>query len=541
MSVFSFIVLLPINFTGGGHLNAQDLKGYVGSLLFTDFLRFTMANVTGGSPKLWVHCFAAYLLSGIVMRELVVEYNAFNNIRHRYMLCKEPHLRTVLVTNIPRHLRSHRKIRNYFKHVYPEAVKNVTICQNLIELEKLVLKRNGVLSRIEKELLILCRNEKRKLVGNSRLESCRPANCCVDVGIMGAAQERLAGLYSNLETLNDSIEREQKRRRRVMGRLDRMDAVVGRKDIDYLLATPFMDDDKSLTSGSSKSMFGSSVRSSTQSLAIAGGGGSDRFRYSLHPGDPAQNSVRTRPFNKAKQALKRYSRSVFDVNLFGKSSRNVVDSESTTATQVNAQRGHRRNSSGKSYTPEHEAIEHHTNEVSDKAFVEMKTFTASTIAIQSMHSSKPGAMEVNTAPEPRDILWQNVYVTKGAKRTRGYIAGVLVIAIVTFYIIPVALVSLLVSESALISFSPRLAQLDQASAFFASSLALVQPITLTVIQQLLPPLFIQISKAEGLISFSEVQMKAFSRYFMFQVLNVFLVTAIAGSIFDTLAIILENP
>jgi len=36
-------------------------------------------------------------------------------------------------------------------------------------------------------------------------------------------------------------------------------------------------------------------------------------------------------------------------------------------------------------------------------------------------------------------------------------------------------------------------------------------------------------------------MKAFSRYFMFQVLNVFLVTAIAGSIFDTLAIILENP
>ena len=62
-----------------------------------------------------------------------------------------------------------------------------------------------------------------------------------------------------------------------------------------------------------------------------------------------------------------------------------------------------------------------------------------------------------------------------------------------------------------------------------------------MIQQLLPPLFIQISKAEGLISFSQVQMRAFSRYFTFQVLNVFLVTAIAGSIFDTLAIILSNP
>ena len=51
----------------------------------------------------------------------------------------------------------------------------------------------------------------------------------------------------------------------------------------------------------------------------------------------------------------------------------------------------------------------------------------------------------------------------------------------------------------------------------------------------------QIAKAEGLVAFSEVQMNAFSRYFLFQVLNVFLVNAVAGSIFDTLAIILENP
>jgi len=542
MSVFSFIVLLPINFTGGGHLNAQDLKGYVGSLLFTDFLRFTMANVTGGSPKLWVHCAAAYLLSGIVMRELVVEYNAFNNIRHRYMLCKEPHLRTVLVTNIPRHLRSQRKIRNYFKHVYPEAVKNVTICQNLIELEKLVLQRNSVLSRIEKELLILCRNEKRKLVGNSIVESCRPANCCVDVGIMGAAQERLAGLYSSLETYNDKIELEQRRRKRVMGRLDRMEAVVGRKDIDYLLATPFMDDRSpgGWSSASQSTVFSGGEEDRRSSA----GGFRERTRR-----EPSQRELRTRPFARAKQAINRYSRSVFDVNLFGKTARHVFDAESVSnvsthytptdksgGTLASPKSG---SSSNRNIKADH--IEDHTNEVSDKAFIEMKTFTASTIAIQSMHSSKPGAMEVTTAPEPRDILWQNVYVTKGAKRTRGYIASALVIIIVAFYIIPVALVSLLVSESALVSFSPRLAQLDQASAFFASSLALVQPITLTVIQQLLPPLFIQISKAEGLISFSEVQMKAFSRYFMFQVLNVFLVTAIAGSIFDTLAIILENP
>ena len=50
-----------------------------------------------------------------------------------------------------------------------------------------------------------------------------------------------------------------------------------------------------------------------------------------------------------------------------------------------------------------------------------------------------------------------------------------------------------------------------------------------------------IGSAEGMLSFSEVQMRAFSRYFMFQVVNVFLATTIYGSIFDTIAIIIERP
>jgi hypothetical protein len=107
--------------------------------------------------------------------------------------------------------------------------------------------------------------------------------------------------------------------------------------------------------------------------------------------------------------------------------------------------------------------------------------------------------------------------------------------------VPVALVSLLVSESALISLSPRLAQLDRASAFFATAIGMIQPICLVGIQQLMAPFLMQIAKAEGHISFSEVQMKTFSRYFSFQVLNIFLVTAVAGSVFDTIAIIVDTP
>ena len=542
MSVFSFLVLLPLNFTGGGHANASDLKGYVGTLLFTDFLRFTMANVSGGSPRLLVHCFSAYLLTAIVCRELLVEYNAFNSIRHRYMLSREPHLRTVLVSNIPRHLRTSKKISTYFRNIYPDAVKSITLCQNLIRLERLVTYRTSILADIERELLVLCRYEKRKLVGRSKLQQCRDFfslwNIKELLPCIPSAQERLTNLYTKLELLNDQVEKEQLRRKTVMNKMDRMEACKGSKDIDYLLASPFLGNDPE-----QRRTMGLRISDSTsheqnyQPPAIDENHVSDteNLRTPIGPflraapninKDEHLKKTDIRPFGKAKQAIQRYAKFTKRTSLLGKAttSSSPRNKTQTVTPGINSAN-----------------IEDHTNEVTDKAFVVMRTFTASTIAIQSMHSAMPGSMQVTTAPEPRDILWENVYLSKGAKRTRSYIGDIIVHLIIAFYIVPVALVSLLVSESALISSSPRLAQLDQASALFSSIIALVQPMCVVGLQQLLPPIFILIGKAEGHVSFSEVQLHAFSRYFLFQVVNVFLVTAIAGSIFDTIAVIIENP
>lgn len=527
MSVFSFLVLLPLNFTGAGHANASDLKGYVGSLLFTDFLRFTMANVQPGSPRLWVHCFAAYLLTGIVVRELLVEYEAFNSIRHRYLLSREPHLRTVLVTNIPRHLRAPSKISTYFRHVYPDAVKSVTICQNVIRLEKLIRQRTALLTRIEQELLFLCRSEKRKLYAQTKFQKLASAmSSCFS----GDRQIRLTQLYSQLEDLNAQVESEQRRRKRVMKKLDQMEAgEEGQKDIAYILASPFVHTEEQVAGLKASGSYHPPSEGELRSRSPTSGLGETSMTssqeeeadgiYRESPNDDAKRTSRKRKkpsFIKARHAIRRYSKLSRNTNFFG---RPIITS----------------------YNPSDGVLEEHINEVTDKAFVVMKTFTASTIAIQSMHSSKPGSMQVVTAPEPRDVLWDNIYVSKGALRTRSYLGQALVLLLIGFYVVPVALVSLLVSESALVSSSERLNQLDQASAFFSSAIAMVQPVCIVTLQQTLPPLFIAIGKAEGLVSFSEVQMRAFSRYFLFQVVNVFLVTTIAGSIFDTIAIIIDNP
>lgn len=591
MSLFSLAVLLPLNFTGGGHANAQDLKEYVGSLFFTDFLRYSMANLQPGSPRLWVHCFAAYLLTGIVVRELLIEYESFNSIRHRYLLSREPHLRTVLVNNIPRNLRSPRKITSYFKHVYPHAVKGVYMCQNLMQLERMVAQRTQVLFQIENELLRLCRTEKQKLYeptwsgrfwtvvtgggghaprphDASSCSCCRRCCCCCcgDDDTTDWTQERLADLYGRLEELNAAVEQEQSRRRRVMKMMDRMEAGEGAKDIDYVLASPFVSSDQDAQQRKVLGLPPKRTQSTTETAQLPAtipegdeehsgemspaaaahqeppimgqpGATTDRVTDQLRSRSPPVVSLEPgqsphvfefddkkkprRPFAKAKSAIKRYGRFNRGSTLLGRPLRSPI--------------------LGNQGAADNEHMEEHLNEVTDKAFVVMRTYTAATIAIQSMHSSKPGSMQVVTAPEPRDILWDNIYMSKGAHRTRYYMGEFVVNMLICFYVVPIATVSLLVSEQALVSSSPRLAQLDQASPIFSMAISLVQPLCIVGLQQLLPPLFVGIGRAEGRTSFSEVQMQAFSRYFYFQVLNVFLVTCIAGTIFDTVAIILENP
>lgn len=403
-------------------------------------------------------------------------------------------------------------------------------------------------------MLLLCRSEKKKLVGMTKLEFfldfLLSTKSLEYWGIINGPQERLANLYSQLEELNDKVEKEQQRRRRVLKKLDQMESASGSGDIDYFLAFPFVGDspehrktmgmnnvknqeiadyDESEVSFSAthSESDGANDRDGGHHFSVNGQLAGDSIHFETNPpqNEATQKSKvqkSKQPILVAKHAISRY----MHLGFFGISNQQ---------SKLKAIFFPGRSKPGQDY------IEDHVIEVCDKAFVQMKTFTASTIAMQSMHSSKPGSMVVSSAPEPRDIMWENIYISKGAKRTRTIVGDLIVLILITFYAVPVTLVSLLVSESALIAFSVRLAQLYRASTFFKMAIAMIQPICLTSIQQLVPPLLMCIGRAEGHISFSEIQMRAFSRYFSFQTLNIFLVTAIAGTVFDTIAMILNAP
>jgi len=109
----------------------------------------------------------------------------------------------------------------------------------------LVTERTRILAQIERELLILCRYEKRNLVSQDRQLAHKISSAfwtcrlCEKIGVIDEAQERILKLYVRLEEMNKNIEMEQTHRRQVMQRMDKMGASEGREDIDYTLASAF--------------------------------------------------------------------------------------------------------------------------------------------------------------------------------------------------------------------------------------------------------------------------------------------------------------
>ena len=176
-----------------------------------------------------------------------------------------------------------------------------------------------------------------------------------------------------------------------------------------------------------------------------------------------------------------------------------------------------------------------------KAFVTFRTFTAATIARQVVHMQLVGHLAISEAPEPTDVTWVNVYTTRTNTFWRRVLAEAIVIFLIIVWVAPVTLISFAVSEDSLKSNFPFINSWCNYSGLFQSLVELLQPGALVMIMNFLPPVLTALAILEGCISFSENQFRSFDRYFTFQVINVFLVTTIAGSVIDCLKDIYDDP
>ncbi|KAH8060179.1 hypothetical protein JL722_5141 [Aureococcus anophagefferens] len=146
----------------------------------------------------------------------------------------------------------------------------------------------------------------------------------------------------------------------------------------------------------------------------------------------------------------------------------------------------------------------------------------------------PFAMEAGEAPEPRDVIWENVYVSAESVSRRQWVVNGAILTLVVFW---ASVVSFCASSTQILSYLG----FDPASTISQAIASILPVIVLLSIINLLPLFFQLIARFyERLKAHSEVDLSVVERFFRFQFINVY-VSILSTAILSDLKGAWESP
>lgn len=173
-------------------------------------------------------------------------------------------------------------------------------------------------------------------------------------------------------------------------------------------------------------------------------------------------------------------------------------------------------------------------------FVTFKSTRAHVASYQmtSLHDQYP-ALKVKPIDSPNHILWQNIDATLDYIRNISMVTKAVFIAGLIFWAAIIAFIASVSQISTLEKFLPFLKQLDPVS--YSLLQGQLPVIILIIFISLLPVIFASVATyIERRKTQTEVQLEVFNWYFLYQIVNVYLLL-LAGSVFGALENLLDNP
>ena len=184
-------------------------------------------------------------------------------------------------------------------------------------------------------------------------------------------------------------------------------------------------------------------------------------------------------------------------------------------------------------------------------FVEFYTQTEAQAAYQSLTHHQPLHMSPRfIGINPEEVIWQSLKISWASRIIRNIATSAFVFALIIFWAIPVAFVGVLSNISSL-SQPPQPGQkallpwLGFINKIPKVILGLVQgllpTILLAVLMALLPIILRKMAKLAGKPTVASVELRVQNTYFLFQVIQVFLVTTLTSSASSAVTSIIHDP
>ncbi|GFZ06345.1 ERD (early-responsive to dehydration stress) family protein [Actinidia rufa] len=188
----------------------------------------------------------------------------------------------------------------------------------------------------------------------------------------------------------------------------------------------------------------------------------------------------------------------------------------------------------KEITAERERVINDPDSIMPAAFVSFKTRWGAAVCAQTQQCRDPTTWLTEWAPEPRDVYWKNLAIPYVQLTIKRLIIAVVFFFLTFFFMIPIAFVQSLANIESIRKKVPFLKVIIDVSFIKAFIQGFLPGIALKLFLIFLPTILMIMSKFEGFISISFLERRSASRYYIFNFVNVFLGSIIAGSAFQQL-------
>ncbi|CAN1811220.1 Calcium permeable stress-gated cation channel 1 [Linum perenne] len=180
------------------------------------------------------------------------------------------------------------------------------------------------------------------------------------------------------------------------------------------------------------------------------------------------------------------------------------------------------------------------NSIMPAAFVSFKTRWGAAVCAQTQQVRNPTLWLTDWASEPRDVYWKNLAIPYVSLTVRRLIVGVAFFFLTFFFMIPIAMVQSLASIEGIEKAAPFLEPIIEAKFIKSVVQGFLPGIALKLFLIFLPTILMIMSKFEGFISVSSLERRAATRFYIFNIINVFLGSIIAGTAFEQLNTFMKN-
>ena len=180
--------------------------------------------------------------------------------------------------------------------------------------------------------------------------------------------------------------------------------------------------------------------------------------------------------------------------------------------------------------------------MSSTGYVTFLDLASTTNAASAPLTAKANTLEVAVAPEPREIIWKNAHISKTTKDRRSFITNCVLSVGILLWVFPLLWIQLFANVATL----KQVPGLEWIDTFHGGTLkkfvnGYLPVVALLTVILILPVIFEYVAvKYERRKTFSDVQSSMLSRYFYYQLANIF-ITVTAGTFFKSVPDIIDRP